>query len=447
MLEMIRMDRPHLTREELEPYWMPFTGNRQFKADPRMIVASEGVFLVDDSGRRVLDGLSGLWCCGVGHNRREIAEAVNAQLQTLDYAPAFQFGHPGAFALASRLKAITPVGLDYAFFTNSGSEAVDTALKMARAYWRLRGKSGKTRFIGRARGYHGVNYGGVSVGGIPANVEPFGPVLETALLSSTLLPENAFSRGIPAAGLELAEELTALIARFGADQIAAVIVEPVVGSGGVVPPPLGYLERLRAICDENEILLIFDEVITGLGRCGAMTAAEVFGVVPDIMTLAKQLTNGAIPMGAVMASAPIYEAFMNAGAPQHLLEFNHGYTYSGHPVGCAAALAVLDILEQEALPQRVAKEAMYFEDVLHELKGAPHLRDIRNFGFAGGLQLAPMEGDPTRRPFEVAMRMWHKGFYVRYGGDIIALGLPFIMERNEIDSLVTALGEVLDELD
>jgi len=440
------MTTSKFTREELEAYWMPFTGNRQFKRDPRMIVAAEGVHFIDDRGRRVLDGLSGLWCCGAGHNRPEIAAVVQAQLQALDYAPAFQFGHPGAFELANRIKSLTPDGLDYVFFTNSGSECVETALKIARAYWRQKGCPGKTKLIGRVRGYHGVNFGGVAVGGIGNNRKLFGQSVEADHLSHTLLPQNAFPRGLPAHGAHLAEQLDELVALHDASNIAAVIVEPVVGSGGVIPPPVGYLERLREICSAHDILLIFDEVIAGLGRCGGPTAAEVFGVVPDILTLAKQLTNGAVPMGAVAVRGDIYQTFMASGGPEYLLEFPHGYTYSGHPVACAAGLAALDILEREALPQRVAELAPYFEEGLHRLRGSPHVSDIRNYGFAGALQLEPHPGEPARRPFEVALRMWDKGFYVRCGADTIQLGPAFVMETGQIDSLLTALGETLVEL-
>lgn len=435
-----------LTREELEAYWMPYTGNRQFKRDPRMIVAAEGVHLIDDKGRRILDGLSGLWCTGAGHNRREITEAVHAQMQTLDYAPSFQFGHPGAFHLANKLKALTPEGLDYAFYTNSGSESVETALKIARAYWRQKGQPTKTKLIGRAKGYHGVNFGGISVGGIGANRKLFGQAVDADHLSHTLLPDNAFTRGMPSNGWQLADELNELVALHDASNIAAVIIEPVAGSGGVIPPPAGYLQRLRDICTANDILLIFDEVITGLGRCGGMTAAQVFGVTPDIMALAKQLTNGVVPMGAVMTSDEIYQTFMEQGGPDYALEFPHGYTYSGHPLACAAGIAALDILEQEELPQRVAQLAPHFEQSLHQLKGSPHVLDIRNFGFAGALQLAPYSGEPMRRPYEVAMRLWEKGFYVRYGGDTIQIGPPFVIEKDQIDSLATALEETLLEL-
>ena len=438
--------RPVLTRAELEAHWMPYTANRQFKDDPRMVVAAEGVHLIDDLGRRVLDGLSGLWCTAAGHNRKEITEAVYKQMQTLDYAPAFQFGHPGSFQLANRIISLMPEGLEYVFFTNSGSECADTSLKMARAYWRQKGQPTKTKLIGRSRGYHGVNFGGISVGGIGANRKLFGQAVDADHLSHTLLPENAFTRGMPQNGWHLADELTELIALHDASNIAAVIVEPMAGSTGVIPPPAGYLQRLQDICRANDILLIFDEVITGFGRCGGMTGAEVFGVVPDIMNVAKQLTNGAVPMGAVVASREIYQTFMEAGGPEYMLEFPHGYTYSAHPVACAAGIAALDILEREKLPQRVAELAPYFEASLHELRGSPHVADIRNFGFAGALQLNAYPGEPARRPWEVAMRMWKKGFYVRYGGDTIQLGLPFVIEKEQIDSLISALGESLVEL-
>jgi len=435
-----------LSREQLEAHWMAYTGNRQFKDDPRMIVAAEGVHYIDDKGRKILDGLSGLWCSGAGHNRPEITEAVTRQMQTLDYSPAFQFGHPGSFELANRIKAITPEGLDYVFYTNSGSESADTSLKMARAYWRLKGQPTKTKLIGRAKGYHGVNFGGISVGGIGANRKLFGQAVDADHLSHTLLPENQFVRGMPQHGWHLADELTELIALHDASNIAAVIVEPMAGSAGVIPPPAGYLQRLRDICTANDILLIFDEVITAFGRCGAMTGSEAFGVVPDIMNIAKQLTNGAIPMGAVIARDEIYQTFMAQGGPDYMLEFPHGYTYSAHPVACAAGIATLDILENENLPGRVAELTPHFEQGLHQLKGRPYVSDIRNFGFAGALQIHPYAGEPARRPYEIAMRMWEKGFYVRYGGDTIQMGLPFVIEKDQIDSLLSALGDSLTGL-
>lgn len=441
------LQRAGLSSEQLDAYWMPYTGNRQFKQDPRIIVGAEGSYYRDVDGRRIFDGLSGLWTCGAGHNRPEIAEAVSRQLRELDYAPAFQFGHPKAFELAHRIRELTPAGLDHVFFTGSGSESADTALKIARAYWRKKGKASKTRLIGRSKGYHGVNFGGISLGGIGANRVLFGQGVDADHLPHTLLPENAFTRGMPETGAHKAEELLELIALHDASNIAAVIVEPLAGSAGVIPPPVGYLKRLREICDQHDILLIFDEVITGFGRMGSMTGAEEFGVVPDIMNVAKQLTNGAVPMGAVICKGEIYDTFMEQGGPDYMLELPHGYTYSGHPVACAAALASLDILQQDRLIDRVKEMTPVFEQALHGLKGTRYISDIRNYGLAGALQIESYPGEPARRPYEIAMKCWQKGFYVRYGGDTIQLGLPFIVEREEIDRLVNALGEAIGELD
>ncbi len=435
-----------LSPEQLDAYWMPYTGNRQFKRDPRIIVGAEGSYYTDADGRRIYDGLSGLWTCGAGHGRPEIAEAVSRQLAQLDYAPAFQYGHPKAFELAHRLRELTPKGLDYVFFTGSGSESADTALKIARAYWRKKGQPTKTKLIGRSKGYHGVNFGGISLGGIGANRAMFGQGVDADHLPHTLLKENAFTRGMPERGAERAEELLELIALHDASNIAAVIVEPLAGSAGVIPPPQGYLKRLREICDQHDILLIFDEVITGFGRMGSMTGAEEFGVVPDIMNVAKQLTNGAVPMGGVIVQGEIYHTFMEQGGPDYMLELPHGYTYSGHPVACAAALATLDVLEQDRLIDRVREMSPVFEEVLHGLKGTRYISDIRNYGLAGALQIEPYPGEPARRPYEIAMKCWDKGFYVRYGGDTIQLGLPFIVERDEIDRLVNALGDAIGEL-
>ena len=435
------------SREQLEPYWMPFSGNRQFKENPRMIVGAEGAYLIDATGRRVFDSLSGLWTCGEGHCRPEIAEAVSRQLRTLEYSPAFQYGHPLAFELANRVKALTPDGLDYVFYTNSGSEAADTALKMARAYWRVKGRPTKTKLIGRAKGYHGVNFGGISVGGIGPNRAHFGQTVEAYHLPHTLLPENAFSRGMPEHGTELADRLLELIAIHDASNIAAVIVEPFAGSAGVIVPPKGYLPRLREICTQHDILLIFDEVITGFGRSGSMFGALEFEAVPDILNVAKQITNGAVPMGAVIAKSEIYQAFMEAGGPDYMMEFIHGYTYSGHPVACAAALASLDILEKDDLVARVREMAPVLEDRVHGLKGSKYVTDIRNYGLAAALTIEAYPGEPARRPFEIAMKCWEKGFYVRYGGDTVQLGPPFIVEREEIDTLINALGDAINELD
>ena len=431
----------------LEAHWMPFTGNRRFKASARLIVEAEGAWFRDSEGRRVFDGLSGLWCTGLGHARREITEAVARQMAKLDYAPAFQHGHPLSFALANRLRDLTPAGLDHVFFTGSGSEAADTALKMARAYWRLKGQAGKTRLIGREKGYHGVNFGGISVGGIAANRKLYGQGVEADWLPHTQLARNAFSRGLPTDGANLADRLLEMIALHDASTIAAVIVEPIAGSAGVIVPPVGYLKRLREICTAHDILLIFDEVITGFGRMGAMTAAEAFGVVPDILNAAKQITNGTQPLGAVIAGKDLYETFMAAGGPAYMVEFPHGYTYSAHPVACAAALAALDVLERDDMIGRVRALAPVFENAVHGLRGTKHVTDIRNYGLAAGFTLAHAPGEPARRPAEVAERCWKKGFYVRYGGDTIQLAPPFISEPRQIDDLVNALGEALAETD
>jgi beta-alanine--pyruvate transaminase len=431
----------------LDAYWMPYTGNRQFKRDPRIIQSAQGVWFTDSDGRQVLDGHSGLWTTGLGHARSEITEAVSRQMAELDFCPPFQFGHPKAFELATKIADLMPGDLNHVFYTNSGSESADTSLKMARAYWQLKGDTRKTRFIGREKGYHGVNYGGVAVGGIPANKKLFGEVLEADHLSHTMLPENAFTRGMPNHGAHLADELEALVERYGADTIAAVIVEPMGGSAGVLPPPQGYLQRLRELCDKHNLLLIFDEVITGFGRCGAMTGADAFGVTPDILNVAKQLTNGAVPMGAVIASSEVHETFMANAGPDYVLEFAHGYTYSAHPVACAAGLAALDVLVEEGLPQRVAAEAPYFESLLHEqLSEKPFVTDVRNYGFAGAITLEAKGDEPLRRPFEVAMAMWERGVLVCYGGDTIQMAPHFVMQREQMDQLVGTLADCLAKL-
>jgi beta-alanine--pyruvate transaminase len=428
----------------LEAHWMPFTGNRQFKSHPRMFVAAEGAYYTDADGKQVFDGLSGLWCCGLGHARREIIEAITKTCATLDYAPAFQYGHPHSFALANRIKDLTPAGLDYVFFTGSGSESADTSLKIARAYWRAKGMGSKTRLIGREKGYHGVNFGGISVGGIGGNRKVFGQAVEADHLPHTLLAQNAFSRGMPPHGAELADELLRLIALHDASNIAAVIVEPFSGSAGVIIPPQGYLQKLRDICTAHDILLIFDEVITGFGRAGAYTGAEAFGVTPDLLNLAKQVTNGAQPLGAVVVKQDIYDAIMAAGGPEYMLELPHGYTYSAHPVACAAGVAALDLLVAENAIGRVRELAPYFEAAVHSLKDARNVVDIRNFGLAAGLTIAASPGEPAKRPFEIAMKCLAKGFYVRYGGDTIQLAPPFIVEKHEIDRLVEVLGDAID---
>ena len=435
---------PRMDAEWLDAHWMPYTANRQFKANPRMIVEGSGAYYTDADGRKIFDGLSGLWCAGLGHGRREIAEAIGKQAMKLDYAPAFQFGHPLSFELANRVKELTPAGLDYVFFTGSGSESADTSLKMARAYWRNKGQASKTRLIGREKGYHGVNFGGISVGGIVANRKMFGQGIEADHLPHTQPPAGSFHKGMPPTGKELADRLLDVIALHDASNIAAVIVEPFSGSAGVVIPPVGYLQRLREICTQNNILLIFDEVITGFGRLGAYTGAGYFGVVPDILNAAKQITNGAQPLGVVVAKKEIYDTFMAAGGPDYMLEFPHGYTYSAHPVACAAGIAALDILVKENMVERVAALAPYFEKAVHSLRGAKHITDIRNLGLSAGFTLAAVPGEPAKRPYEVAMRCLDKGFYVRYAGDCIALAPPFITTEAEIDSLVNALGEAIN---
>ena len=435
---------PRMDADWLDAHWMPYTANRQFKQNPRMIVEGSGAYYTDSDGRKIFDGLSGLWCAGLGHGRREIAEAIGKQAMKLDYAPAFQFGHPLSFELANRVKELTPAGLDYVFFTGSGSESADTSLKMARAYWRAKGQGSKTRLIGREKGYHGVNFGGISVGGMVGNRKTFGQGIEADHLPHTQPPLGSFCKGMPQTdGKAMADRLLDLIALHDASNIAAVIVEPMSGSGGVVIPPAGYLQRLREICTQNNILLIFDEVITGLGRVGAMTAAEAFGVAPDIMNIAKQVTNGAQPLGACVVTPEIYNCFMGAGGPEYMLEFAHGYTYSAHPVACAAGLAALDLLEKEDGPGRVRALAPFFEQAVHSLKGAKHVLDIRNIGLAAGLTIEPVPGEPAKRPYEIAMKCWDAGFYVRYGGDTIQLAPPFISEKAEIERLINALGDAL----
>lgn len=436
-----------MTNQNLNAYWMPFTSNRAFKQDPRIIVSAEGRYYTDDRGRQIFDGLSGLWTSGLGHSRPEIAEAVSQQIRQLDYSPAFNFAHPKAFELAERITDFTPDGLNKVFFTCSGSEAVETSLKIARAYWRKKGLPSKTRLIGRAKGYHGVNFGGISVGGIGPNRALYGQTLEADHLPHTMIKENAFSQGMPENGAHLADELLELVALHDASNIAAVIVEPMAGSAGVIPPPKGYLKRLREICDQHDILLIFDEVITAFGRVGANTGAEAFGVTPDLMATAKQVTNGTQPLGAVIAKDEIYQTFMDNSGADHMIELPHGYTYSAHPVACAAGLAALDLLEQEALPARVNEMAPTFEKALHSLKDCQYVTDIRNYGFAGALTLASKPGDPIWRPYQVALKCWEKGFYIRNGGDTLQIGLPFTTEPEEIDSLINALGESINELE
>ncbi len=427
----------------LDAYWMPFTANRQFKKAPRLLAKAEGMHFWTPEGRQILDGIAGLWCVNAGHARPKIVEAIQRQAAELDFAPPFNMAHPKAFELAERLVSIAPAGLSKVFYTNSGSESVDTALKMALAYHRVRGEGARTRLIGRERGYHGVNFGGISVGGMVANRKMFGTMLGGVdHIRHTHDPaRNAYTVGQPAHGAEFADDLERLIALHDASTIAAVIVEPVAGSTGVLVPPQGYLQKLRAICDRHGILLIFDEVITGFGRTGAAFAAQRFGVTPDLMTLAKGLTNGAVPMGAVFATQAIHDAFMNG--PEHLIEFFHGYTYSGHPLACAAALGTLDTYAEDGLLTRAAEIEPYFAGALHSLKGAPHVVDIRNIGLVGGVELQPLEGQPGKRAFDVFLDCWEQGVLVRTTGDTVALSPPLIIERSHIDRLVGTLADAL----
>ena len=423
---------------------MPFSSNRNFRKDPRFIVGAKGNVLIDEHGREVFDSLSGLWTCGAGHSRQEIADAVVKQLVTLDYSPAFQYGHPLSFKLSEKIASLTPGDLNHVFFTGSGSECADTAIKMARAYWRLKGQPQKTKLIGRARGYHGVNVAGTALGGIGGNRKMFGQLMDVDHLPHTLQPDLAFTKGAAeTGGVALANELLKLIELHDASNIAAVIVEPMSGSAGVLVPPQGYLQRLREICNQHDILLIFDEVITAFGRMGRMTGAEYFEVTPDLMNVAKQVTNGAIPMGAVIASSRIYDAFMQQASPEYGVEFAHGYTYSAHPVACAAALATLALLERDNLVQQSKELAPHFEQAIHGLKGAKHIVDIRNCGLAGALQIAPRDGDALIRPFEAGMALWSAGFYVRFGGDTLQFGPTFNTKPQELDRLFDAVGEAL----
>ncbi|WP_217569577.1 aspartate aminotransferase family protein [Mesorhizobium sp. GbtcB19] len=440
-------NRLKVTPNDLSAFWMPFTANRQFKQAPRMFVSARDMHYTTSDGRKVLDGTAGLWCVNAGHCRPKITEAIQNQAAELDYAPAFQMGHPIVFELANRLVDIAPKGMDHVFFTNSGSESVDTALKMAIAYHRARGEGARTRLIGRERGYHGVNFGGISVGGIVTNRKMFGTLLGGVdHLPHTHLPEkNAFSKGVPEHGAELANELERLVTLHDASTIAAVIVEPVAGSTGVILPPKGYLQKLREICTKHGILLIFDEVITGFGRLGAPFAADYFGVTPDIMTTAKGVSNGVIPMGAVFVKKEIHDAFMTG--PEHMIEFFHGYTYSGNPIACAAALGTLDTYKEEGLLTRGEELAPYWEDALHSLKGEPHVIDIRNIGLIGAIELAPIAGSPTKRAFSAFVKAFERGALIRTTGDIIALSPPLIITKGQINELIDHVRDVLRSID
>jgi len=430
--------------EQLESYWMPFTPNRQFKAHPRFLAKAQGMHYWTPEGRKILDGVAGLWCVNAGHGRREITEAVASQLETMDYAPAFQMGHAAAFKLADQLTKLTPAGLDHAFFVNSGSEAVDTALKIALAYHRVRGEGARTRLVGRARGYHGVGFGGISVGGILPNRKMWSGALLPAvdhLPHTHNLSKNAFSRGMPEHGAELADDLERIVTLNDASTIAAVIMEPIAGSTGVLIPPKGYLQRLRELCDRHGILLIFDEVITGFGRTGSPFGAQEFGVMPDMITCAKGLTNGCIPMGAVIVKKGIYEAFMQG--PENLIELFHGYTYSAHPTACAAGLATLAIYEREGLLTRAKALHKEWEDAAHSLRGLPHVIDVRNYGLILGLELQSIPGKVGARAFDVYVKCFERGLLTRQTGDILALSPPLIVESAQIQEMFGILAEVL----
>ena len=430
-------------QQAMDAYWMPFTANRQFKQAPRMLAKSSGMHYWTPEGRQILDGIAGLWCVNAGHARTKITQAIAEQAAEMDFAPPFNMGHPKAFELAERLAELTPAGLNRVFFTNSGSESVETALKMAIGYHRARGEGARTRLIGRERGYHGVNFGGISVGGIVGNRKSFGPLLPGSdhIRHTHDLSKNAFSRGVPEHGAELADDLERLVALHDASTIAAVIVEPVAGSTGVLLPPKGYLQRLRSICDKHGILLIFDEVITGFGRLGSPFAATHFGVTPDLMTVAKGITNGCVPMGAVFVKQAIHDAFMTG--PEHLIEFPHGYTYSAHPLACAAALGTLDTYAEDGLLTRGATMAPVFENALHSLKGVPHVIDIRNIGLVGGIELDPIPGSPGKRAFDTFLECWERGVLIRTTGDTIALSPPLIVENSHIDQMVSTIADVL----
>jgi beta-alanine--pyruvate transaminase len=439
------MDKHPEKPNGLDAYWMPFTANRHFKANPRQFASADGMYLRTTDGRDVLDGVSSMWCCNAGHNRPRIVEAIRRQAGELDYSPTFQIGHHKAFELANRLVALMPGGLKHVFYTNSGSESVETALKMAIAYHRVRGEGSRVRLIGREKGYHGVNFGGMSVGGMVANRKMFGALVAGVdhIRHTHGDPRNAFSRGEPQHGAELADDLERLVQLHDASTIAALIVEPVQGSAGVIVPPRGYLKHLREICDRHGILLIFDEVITGFGRLGTPFAAGYFGVEPDLVTTAKGLTNGTVPMGAVFAQNKIYDAFMQR--PPDAIEFFHGHTYSGHPLACAAALGTLDTYEEEGLLTRAEALARYWEDALHSLKGARNVVDVRNIGLMGAVELAPSE--PGKRGFAAFLKLYEEGLLCRTTGDTIAFAPPLIAERSHIDALVGMLGKVVAAID
>ena len=441
-------DRRNVTPNDLSAFWMPFTANRQFKKAPRMFVGAKDMHYTTSDGREVLDGTAGLWCVNAGHTRPRITQAIAEQAAELDYAPAFQMGHPKAFELANALVQIAPAGLNHVMYTNSGSESVETALKTAIAYHRVKGDGSRFRLIGRERGYHGVNFGGISVGGIVTNRKMFGTLLTGVdHMPHTHTPgKNQFTRGEREGGGEdLASELERIVTLHDPSTIAAVIVEPVAGSTGVLIPPKGYLQKLREITKKHGILLIFDEVITGFGRVGTPFAADYFGVTPDILVTAKGLTNGVIPMGAVLVSSEIHDAFMQG--PEHMIEFFHGYTYSGNPIASAAGLATLETYKEEGLLTRGAELADYWADALHSLKGLPHVIDIRNLGLIGAVELEPIAGAPTKRAFAAFVKAFEDGILIRTTGDIIAMSPPLIITKAQIDELIGKLGAILKTLE
>jgi beta-alanine--pyruvate transaminase len=436
-------DRATVPTLEDSAFFMPFSMNRHFKKAPRLMSRAEGIYYYTPEGKKLIDGISGLWCVNAGHCRERIVQAVQKQVATLDFAPAFQMGHPLAFEFADKLAAIAPGDLKRVFFTNSGSESVDTALKLALAYHRARGEGHRVRLIGRERGYHGVNFGGTAVGGVVGNRKIFGALVAGVdHIRHTHDPaRNAFSRGQPQHGAELADDLERLCALHDASTIAAVIVEPVACSGGVLVPPVGYLERLRAICDKHGILLIFDEVITAWGRLGRPFGSQHFNVMPDLITTAKGITNGTVPMGAVFMRERIYQAFMTG--PENAIEMPHGYTYSSHPLACAAGLATLQVYEEEGLLTRAAELAPYWEAQAHALKGLPNVVDIRNLGLIAAIELAPRPGAPGARALDAHVQAFAKGAYIRVAGDIIALAPPLIIRKEEIDRLFEIVRGVL----
>ena len=430
---------------DLNAYWMPFTGNRYFKENPRIISRAEGMYCYTHDGKELLDVVAGMWCCNAGHCHPKIIEAIQEQAETLDYAMAFQLGHPKVFELANQLTEMAPSGIDYAFFVNSGSEAVDTALKMALAYHRLSGEASRTRFIGREKGYHGVGFGGISVGGMSPNRKMFGAMLPGVdhLPHTHDLEHNAFTNGLPEWGEHLADELENIIALHDASTIAAVIVEPVAGSAGVLLPPKGYLKKLREICDRHGILLIFDEVINAFGRTGDSFASNRFEVTPDLITTAKGLTSGTVPMGAVLAKSEIYDAFMTG--PSEMIEFFHGYTYSGHPLAAAAGCATLDVYLGEGLFDRARSMEGIFGDALHSLKGEPNVIDVRNIGLIGAVELAPIEGQPTTRAIDVFRTCYDNGVIIRTTGDTLAFSPPLIIKDNQIDKFIETVRAALQK--